>query len=81
MTLEERAGKAKELKALGKCNCTQSVLKVFELDIEKYNRLDKESRRYIAYHEAGHYIVSRLSEKLKDMFSSIRYTSHLKSEK
>lgn len=30
MTLEERAGKAKELKALGKCNCTQSVLKVFE---------------------------------------------------
>ena len=45
----------------------ESVLKVFELDIEKYNRLDKESRRYIAYHEAGHYIVSRLSEKLKDI--------------
>lgn len=30
MTLEERAEMAKELKALGKCNCTQSVLKAFE---------------------------------------------------
>lgn len=30
MNLEERAQKAAELKATGQCNCTQSVLKVFE---------------------------------------------------
>ena len=30
MTIEERAAKAAELKATGQCNCTQSVLKVFE---------------------------------------------------
>lgn len=30
MTIEERAAMAAELKAAGKCNCTQSVLKVFE---------------------------------------------------
>lgn len=29
MTIEERATAAAELKAAGKCNCTQSVLKVF----------------------------------------------------
>lgn len=29
MTIEERAAAAAELKASGKCNCTQSVLKVF----------------------------------------------------
>lgn len=29
MTIEERAAAAAELKATGKCNCTQSVLKVF----------------------------------------------------
>ena len=29
MTIEERAAAAAELKAAGKCNCTQSVLKVF----------------------------------------------------
>lgn len=30
MTMEERAAQAAELKATGQCNCTQSVLKVFE---------------------------------------------------
>ncbi len=30
MTIKERAATAAELKATGKCNCTQSVLKVFE---------------------------------------------------
>jgi C_GCAxxG_C_C family probable redox protein len=30
MTINERADMAAELKATGKCNCTQSVLKVFE---------------------------------------------------
>ena len=30
MTIEERAAAAAELKATGKCNCTQAVLKVFE---------------------------------------------------
>ncbi len=30
MTIEERAALAAELKATGKCNCTQAVLKVFE---------------------------------------------------
>lgn len=30
MTIRERAEKAAELKASGQCNCTQSVLKVFE---------------------------------------------------
>ena len=30
MTMEERAAAATELKATGKCNCTQAVLKVFE---------------------------------------------------
>lgn len=29
MTIEERAAAAAELKATGKCNCTQSVLRVF----------------------------------------------------
>ena len=29
MTIEERASAAAELKAAGKCNCTQAVLKVF----------------------------------------------------
>ena len=30
MNVEERAAVAAELKATGKCNCTQSVVKVFE---------------------------------------------------
>lgn len=30
MTMEERAAQAAEWKATGQCNCTQSVLKVFE---------------------------------------------------
>lgn len=30
MTIKERAATAAELKATGRCNCTQSVLKVFE---------------------------------------------------
>ena len=30
MTLTERAAAAAELKATGQCNCTQSVVKVFE---------------------------------------------------
>lgn len=30
MTIKERAAAAAELKATGRCNCTQSVLKVFE---------------------------------------------------
>lgn len=30
MTMEERAAAAAALKATGKCNCTQAVLKVFE---------------------------------------------------
>ena len=29
MNVEERAAVAAELKATGKCNCTQSVVKVF----------------------------------------------------
>ena len=29
MSIEERAAVAAELKATGKCNCTQSVVKVF----------------------------------------------------
>lgn len=45
----------------------ESILKVFELDIQKYNKMDKESRKFIAYHEAGHYIVSRQSGRLRDM--------------
>ena len=39
MTIEERADLAANLKATGQCNCTQSVLKVFEekalLDIQR----------------------------------------------
>ena len=34
MTINERADMAAELKATGKCNCTQSVLKVFEDKID-----------------------------------------------
>ena len=34
MTINERADMAAELKATGKCNCTQSVLKVFEDEID-----------------------------------------------
>ena len=30
MSIEERAAAAAELKATGKCNCTQSVVKMFE---------------------------------------------------
>ena len=30
MTIEERAAQAAEWKAMGQCNCTQAVLKVFE---------------------------------------------------
>lgn len=30
MSIEERAAVAVELKATGKCNCTQSVVKVFK---------------------------------------------------
>ena len=30
MSIEEHAAAAAELKATGKCNCTQSVVKVFE---------------------------------------------------
>lgn len=30
MNVEERAAAAAELKASGKCNCTQAVVKVFE---------------------------------------------------
>lgn len=34
MTINEKADMAAELKATGKCNCTQSVLKVFEDEID-----------------------------------------------
>ncbi len=34
MTIEERAAMAANLKATGQCNCTQSVLKVFEDKID-----------------------------------------------
>ncbi len=34
MTIEERAEIAANLKAIGQCNCTQSVLKVFEDKID-----------------------------------------------
>ena len=50
MTIEERASIAANLKATGQCNCTQSVLKVFE---DKINISPEELTKLAAGFAAG----------------------------
>lgn len=50
MTIEERANLAANLKATGQCNCTQSVLKVFE---DKINIEQEELTKLAAGFAAG----------------------------
>ena len=50
MTIEERASIAANLKATGQCNCTQSVLKVFE---DKINIQPEELTKLAAGFAAG----------------------------
>ena len=50
MTIEERAERAAMLKATGQCNCTQSVLKVFE---DKINISAEELSKLAAGFAAG----------------------------
>ena len=50
MTIEERANLAANLKATGQCNCTQSVLKVFE---DKMNIAPEELSKLAAGFAVG----------------------------
>lgn len=50
MTIEKRADIAANLKATGQCNCTQSVLKVFE---DKINIAPEELSKLSAGFAAG----------------------------
>lgn len=45
----------------------ESVLKNFDIQFEKYEKMDYEAKKSTAYHEVGHYLVWKFSEYLKDM--------------
>ena len=44
----------------------ECILANFDIDFEKYEKMDEHSKKSTAYHEAGHYLISRMSEELKD---------------
>lgn len=45
----------------------KSIFEVFDLNIEQFAKMPEETKRMIAYHEAGHYMIVRFSENLYDM--------------
>lgn len=44
----------------------QSILKKFDINFKKYHNMSEQSKLETAYHEAGHYLVWRLSKANKD---------------
>lgn len=44
----------------------ECILENFDIDFEKYQKMDEHSKKSTAYHEAGHYLVWRFSPTLKD---------------
>lgn len=42
----------------------ESVLKTFDIFFEQWNESSEDSRKEVAYHEAGHYIVGKASGRL-----------------
>lgn len=57
------AAKSKGKKSVDK----QSVLEIYDINFEMYNKMDYKVKKSTAYHEAGHYIMHRLSEYIKDI--------------
>lgn len=45
----------------------QLVNKNFNFDYELYNESTEEDKKIVAYHEAGHFIVNRLSEHVRNL--------------
>ena len=56
MVVASRAGKKQVSK--------DHILKNFEIYFELYEGMGEEARRMVAYHEAGHYIVGKISKRL-----------------
>ena len=44
----------------------QSINKNFNFDYELYNKMSSEDKKIVAYHEAGHFVVSKLSENIRN---------------
>lgn len=44
----------------------QSINKNFNFDYELYNSMSLEDKKIVAYHEAGHFVVSKLSENIRN---------------
>lgn len=45
----------------------ESVLKNFSICFEQFEKMDYRVKKSTAYHEAGHYLAWRMSDKLKDL--------------
>lgn len=44
----------------------QFINKNFNFDYELYNKMSLEDKKIVAYHEAGHFVVSKLSENIRN---------------
>ena len=44
----------------------ESVLKNFDIEFKKFEKMDYRKKKSVAYHETGHYLIIKLSEHLKD---------------
>lgn len=44
----------------------EDIVKNFAVNMKKFRKMDKEIKMATAYHEAGHYIVTKFSNELKD---------------
>ncbi len=56
---------------MAKCNNHKAVIRKdvnynFNFDYELYNKMSESDKRITAYHESGHYIVSKFSENIKN---------------
>lgn len=49
----------------------ECILENFDINFEKYNEMDNYNKKSIAYHEAGHYLVWRLSSHILKDYKSI----------
>lgn len=45
----------------------ESILKNFTINFKKFEKMDNRIKKSTAYHEAGHYLVWKMSESLLDM--------------
>lgn len=45
----------------------ESVLENFDIEFKKFEKMDYKVKKITAYHEAGHYLIVRLSEHLIDL--------------